>query len=413
MIHFSQLQFIRALGMASIALATTLTSVGNLRGDDASKLSQQSREVLRAIDAGLWGQESLDDEGNVLRACIDRPNGERLEKLARAFPMLNFIYFRTLDGRLAPEDLRSLDDLPNLTGIWFLSPLTDQWAEAFSRFPKLQELHLIVRLGVTERGFSALSSLKNVETLTLSIGYNTFHPTEDEHGAAVLRQFPNVKTLTLLGGSVSSLTLLEVGQHQPLQVLRCGSSQAKLKEADYAPLAQLQHLEEVEIPATALQSIAGLSSLKKVRGLSGITDEEMRCISEWRNLEELVIYGGKQLTDQSLVHLKNATALTTLELGSPMLDGSGLAHLADCKRLRRLKLRRTNFQPQNVRFLTALSGLEYLDLGWTPMNESDNWKVLEALKVLGSLREVEIELSEPDRLRLAAMLPGVLINYLE
>ncbi len=101
MLHFSQLQLIRALGMASIALATTLTSVGNLRGDDTSKLSQQSREVLRAIDAGLWGQESLDDEGNVLRACIDRPNGERLEKLARAFPMLNFIYFRTLDGRLA------------------------------------------------------------------------------------------------------------------------------------------------------------------------------------------------------------------------------------------------------------------------------------------------------------------------
>jgi len=78
MFQLSHLQFNRALSMAAIALATLLTNIGNLRGNDTSKLSQQSREVLRAIDAGLWGQESLDNEGNVLRVCIDRPNSERL-----------------------------------------------------------------------------------------------------------------------------------------------------------------------------------------------------------------------------------------------------------------------------------------------------------------------------------------------
>ena len=36
------------------------------------------------------GDLVLDDEGNVLRVCIDHPNGELLEKLVRTFPMLNF-----------------------------------------------------------------------------------------------------------------------------------------------------------------------------------------------------------------------------------------------------------------------------------------------------------------------------------
>jgi len=412
MFQLSDLQFNRALSMAAIALATLLTNIGNLRGNDTSKLSQQSREVLRAIDAGLWGQESLDNEGNVLRVCIDRPNSERLQKLVRAFPTLTFINFRTLVGSLAPEDLRSLDDLPSLTGIWFLSPLTDQWAEAFSRFPKLQELHLIVRLGITERGFSALASLKNVETLTLSIGYNTFHPSEDEHGAAILRQFPNVKTLALSGGSVSSRTLLEVGQHQQLLVLRCGSSQAKLKEADYAPLAQLRHLEEAELPSAAAPNISTLVSLKRVRGFSDIDNEGLRHLAGLQNLEE-VILSSKHLTDQSLIHLKGATALTTLQLRCPKLDGSGLVYLGGCKQLRRLVLRQANFQPQSVGQLTALTALEYLDLGWTPMGEGENWQSLATLKVLSDLKEVQVELGEPDRVRLSEMLPGVSIYFLE
>lgn len=399
--------------MAAIFLATIITNIGILRGDDTSRLSQQSWDVLRALNAELCGQGALDDEGNVLRVCIDHPNGELLEKLVRTFPMLNFIYFRILDEGLAPEDLQCLDDLPNLTGIWFLSPLTDQWAEAISRFPKLQELHLIVRLGVTERGLSALSALKMVETLTLTIGYERFHAGEDELGAAVLRQFPNVKTLTLSGGSISSQALREVGQHQQLRVLRCGSSQAELNEDDYAPLAKLQQLEEVEIPTAALPSISGLYSLKRVGGLSDLDDEGMRHFSELRNLEELSLPGAIQLTDQSLIHLKNASALTMLQLRSPMLDGSGLEYLSGCKQLRRLLLRQTNFQPQNVRYVTALSALEYLDLGWTPMSDGENWKSLVTLQALKNLKELQIELDESERQQLEKLLPGVSVTFLE
>jgi hypothetical protein len=411
--QFIRLQYIRSSGMIVIAIALIATNAGNLQGDDASRLSAQTSEVLRALDAELWGQESLDDEGNVLRVCIDCPNGERLEKLVRTFPMLKLIFFRKLDESLAPEDIRCLDGLPNLTSIWFLSPLTDRWAEAFSRLQKLQELHLIIRVGVTERGLAALAALKEVETLSLIIGYDAFRAAEDEHGAAVLRQFPNVKRLTLSGSSVSRQTLKEVGQHQPLRVLRCGSARARLKEGDYAPLAQLKHLEEVEVPAVAVKSIAPLHSLKRVYGLSNIDDEGMRHISELRNLEELRLPSANQLTDQSLVHLKNATALTTLELRGLRLDGSGLVHLARCKQLRRLVLRQTNFQPNNAGHLTAFSALEYLDLGWTPMSDGENWQALATLKVLGNLKEVQVELSEPDRLRLGEMLPGVLVNYLE
>lgn len=412
MIQQFHFEFVRALGMVVIAVAAMFTNVQSILGDDTSKLPKHSRETLNAVEAELWGQGSLDDEGHVLRVCIDRPNRERMEKLVKTFRMLQFIYFRNLDEGLAPEDLRCLDDLQRLSGIWLLSPLTDQWAEAISRFPKLQELHLIVRLGVTERGLSALSSLKNVETLTLSIGYNMFNPTEDEQGAAVLRQFPNVKTLTLTGGSVFNRTLLEVGQHQQLQVLRCGSSQAKLNESDFAPLAQLKHLEEAELPSAAAPCIATLVSLKRVHGLSDIDDEGLRHLAGLQNLHELII-SSKHLTDQSLIHLKGATSLTTLQLLCPKIDGSGLVHLAGGKQLRRLVLRQTHFQPDSVGQLTALTALEYLDLGWTPMSDGQNWQSLAALKSLGDLKELQLELSEPDRLRLSEMLPGVSIYFLE
>ena len=405
-------QYMRSLGMAVIAVATLASHVSDLRGD-TSKVSKQSWEVLRAVDAGLCGQESVDDEGSVLSVRIERPNAMRLEKLVKAFPSLDFVYFSGIDESLTPGDIQCLESLPHLKRLWFLSPLTDQWAEALSRFPQLRELHLLVRLGVTERGLFALSGFKDVETLSLGIGFERFLATEDEQGAAVLRQFGNLKVLTLSGASVSRQTLQEVGQHRQLKILRYEANHRNLENDDFAPLSQLQHLEEVEIPTLAVKSIAGLHSLKKVCGLSDINDEGMRHLSELRNLEELCLPGANRITDQSLIHLANATALTTLQLRSPKLDGRGLRHLTGCKQLRRLLLRQTNFQPQNVRHLTALSALEYLDLGWTPMNEGENWKTLAALKVLGNLKALEIELSEPDRLRLGDMLPGVFVNYLE
>lgn len=398
--------------MVLLMLAILATNVGNLRGDDVSKLSQRSLEVLLALDAELWGEESRDDKGNVLKVCIDRANGERLEKLVRTFPKIKLIYFRNMNESLEPEDLRHLAGLPNLTSIWFLSPLTDHWAEALSRFPKLQELYLIVRLGVTERGLSALSALKEVETLSLNIGYEKFHAGEDELGAAVLRQFPKVKTLRVSGASTSREMLREFGHHPHLRVLHCGSSQAKLNEDDYAPLAQLSHLEEAVLPAAAAPSIASLVTLKRVEGFTDIKDEGLRHFSGLRNLEEVTI-ASKHLTDQSLIHLKGAAALTTLHLRCPKISGSGLDYLSGCKQLRRLVLRQTKFQPQNVRYVTVLSALEYLDLGWTPMSDGENWRSLVSLQVLKNLKEVEIELSESDRQQLEKMLPGVSVTYLE
>jgi hypothetical protein len=102
-----------------------------------------------------------------------------------------------------------------------------------------------------------------------------------------------------------------------------------------------------------------------------------------------------------------------LQLRCPQLDGSGLEYLSGCKQLRRLVLRQTKFQPQNVRYVTALNALEYLDLGWTPMSDGENWRSLVSLKALKNLKEVEIELSESDRQQLEKMLPGISVTYLE
>lgn len=412
MFQFTRLQDVRPICMATTAIVIMATTLGHLRGDDTSNLSEQSLEVLQAVEAGLWGQGSLDDEGNVSRVRIKQPNKERLERLVRTFPSLSLVFFDGVDDSLAPEDLKCFESLRHLERLWFLSPLTDEWAMAISRFPKLQELHLSIRLGFTERGFSALSALKEVKTLSLDIGYEKFYATEDELGAAVLRQFPNVKTLTLSGGSVSSRTLLEVGQHLELRAFRFQAVDRRLKNEDFAALSRLKDLEEVVLPAAAAPHIESLDSLKRAHGFTDIRDEGLRHFSGLKSLEEVDL-DSKHLTDQALIHLRGVTALTTLRLHCTKLDGSGLTHLAGCKQLRRLVLRQTNFQPQSVDQLTAFTALEYLDLGWTPMSDGENWQSLSKLKVLRNLKELQVELGEPDRSRLSEALPGVSIYCLE
>lgn len=130
-------------------------------------------------------------------------------------------------------------------------------------------------------------------------------------------------------------------------------------------------------------------------------------------LKHIYLSNNGNLSPQDLRHLRSLSNLESLELYSPKIDGSGFAHLDQLKKLRRLKLRRTNFQPENIRYLATSTGLEDLDLGWTPIGSKRSLDSLKILKELPRLETLQFEGANENQEMFKKILPGVSVYYLE
>jgi len=400
--------------IARMAIAILIaTHTAPTQAGDAINLTRQTWNHLRSVGAELAGQDAVDDQGNILGVRIIRPNGERLEKLTIVCPRLEMVCISGQDGRLTGNNLRCLQSLSRLKRLWLVLPLTDDSAEAISQLRQLQELRIVVmQSGLTEHGLEMLSQLQNVTSLGLQVGYNEFQATEAQCGISVLRQFPRLKDLELSGASISGRTLQAVGDLRGLAGFHLTANTRMVQSDDYRSLRHLKQVKRVTLPAMAAPYISSLDTLVRIDGMNGITDDEMMYLSTLINLEELGLHEA-EITDQSLVSLKNLTSLRTLNIHARNITGSGFVHLDSLNNLRRLILRHTQFHPENVHYLVALSSLEELDFGSTPVSRGENWKSLAKLNGLSRLKEVQVDLNESNRLQLANMLPGVSVTFLE
>ena len=358
------------------------------------------------------GDKRPDGPEVVMGLAIDNANDERLAETVRRFPEIEFVELHEI-GNLSPQGLQYLENLPSLKKLWVLEALTDDYAQAISRLTNLRELNIDIRASpsMSSRGIYALSRLAHLESLSLGVGSNKRDLADDQLGAAVLRQFSEIKNLTLLKAGVSSRTMREVGRMKELKVLAFYSTD--IAASDFRHLRGLTRLESIQgLPGEATVYCESLTSLNSISDLWGITDEGMRHLSGLTNLRQLRITSDK-ITDVSLVHLNGLSKLESLELYSPKIDGSGFAQLDQLKELRRLKLRHTNFQPENIRYLVTLTGLEDLDLGWTPIGSQRSLESLKILKELPRLKMLQFEGANENQEMFQEILPGVAVYYLE
>lgn len=167
------------------------------------------------------------------------------------------------------------------------------------------------------------------------------------------------------------------------------------------------------IPPAVLADLQQLESLKELNlsYCGGISDESLRAIGDLRALESLDLtfcgdigdtglehlrgltslkrlnLSGTAVTDLGLSQLSGLAALEELDLSGSLIrrgaiDGSGLRHLTNLRKLQRLSLYNTFVDDAGLEPIQNLTRLESLDLG-------DTWVSPEGLARLQSLKRLQ------------------------
>lgn len=121
-----------------------------------------------------------------------------------------------------------------------------------------------------------------------------------------------------------------------------------MADADLAGLAKLTALRSLFVggggPRLTRGGVAGhLAGLPELRQLTlslyppGFTDADLVAVGRLRAVEHLTLFGGDELTDAGLAHLRGMTGLKELHLGGvPNAGAAGLAAVADLPNLNHL-----------------------------------------------------------------------------
>ncbi len=132
-------------------------------------------------------------------------------------------------------------------------------------------------------------------------------------------------------------------------------------------------LRDLDISFTAVSG-SGLASFQKPEVLSRlnigncfVTNEALKALAHFRNLEDLSINDNKNVTDLSTVaKLPN---LRKLSVAGTRIDYNGLLPLANCKRLEHLKLSGVKLTPAMVKVVTKLKNLTILEIRGTGIDD--------------------------------------------
>ena len=137
-------------------------------------------------------------------------------------------------------------------------------------------------------------------------------------------------------------------------------------------------------------TIERLKCLPRLRYLdlcgSDITDNQLSCLDELREVRALCLTLDDRITDSGLGHLEGHIALERLDLAHTHITDAGLAHLSKLTHLRVLCLSLTEITDAGLEHLTGLSELSDLDLGGTPITDVG----LCRLKVLTKLKKLRV-----------------------
>ena len=335
----------------------------------------------------------------------------------------DFDYFKN-NTKLAKLDLTSC------------SRLTDAGIAKLKMFKNLKELKLTSCTRLTDKSLDHLAALKNLEVLYIDQCRNlkawdklkafpklrevrVDYTNIDDAGVKVLAQLPNLKTLSLKYCrqlTPAALKSLAAGKAK-IESLNL-SYVRTLKDADLAPLAQMQSLKTLDMSSTVITD-TGMSQLVKIPQLSSlvlsyvqVTDAGLKTLAKKQTLTQLQFYNGqftdaglaeiaklpklkhlelarcRKLTDKGLKVLANMKALEHLNLRSLAIKNAGLESLKDHKTLKQLNISScTSLSMSCASTLATLKALHTLDLS---NNRWVNTTVMRKLKVVPGLKDLNL-----------------------
>jgi Leucine-rich repeat (LRR) protein len=174
----------------------------------------------------------------------------------------------------------------------------------------------------------------------------------------------------------------------------------RFTEASLGPLAELSHLEGLEIAQgdvtdEGFQSLAGLTSLRDLRlSQAQVTDRRLEQLSALSRLNSLTLEKS-EVTDAGLSAVARLRNLRSFEIASGKLHGDGLAQLAGLP-LNSLVVEAEHFDDAGIAAIGKLPHLYYLELRKTPLRSLRlrGLDGLSALDLSGNSSLIAVDLRE-------------------
>lgn len=161
-------------------------------------------------------------------------------------------------------------------------------------------------------------------------------------------------------------------------LLCCSAASAQPVPAEDSPLRKKFdfHIKVVD----GSRRVVGIASRADVP----INDEDLKDLVPFTEATSVSL-NGRKINGTGLKHLAGLTKLDTINLAFTAINSQGFEELAKLKTIRRLDLVNTDYQPEDLKTLTALADLEMLWLGQCFACEDEDYKVLGAFKKLRGL----------------------------
>ena len=251
-----------------------------------------------------------------------------------------------LPSTVADEGLAYVAELKGLKRLWACTDgkgrLSDTGLDHISRLPELEHLSISGGEGITDKGLGYLARLPRLAKLHVMT-------TSDKVTGAGLAHLAGMESLTELDISLHlrnpPLTVSGVSQLNALTSLQKLNVYGVSRDDSALDLSALTQLEELSVSVGResdqmrdedLACLAGLTKLRWLQGVRGISDAGMAHLAGLNRLERLNI-GGPGLTDTGLQYLRGMSMLESLTIDG-IFSEEGLVHLEGLTSLRRLAI---------------------------------------------------------------------------
>lgn len=229
-----------------------------------------------------------------------------------------------------------------------------------------------------------LSGVKAIQLAAKCPALNTINLSDcpdlkDEDIQRLVEQCPNIQKL-LISDSIhlTEKALKSISQLKSLKILE---------------------LKNLSLPNRGFECLNAMSNLTSLtlNGLDQLTDESLSFLPALSNLQYLGISRCPGVTDEGLKNLRSLKNLVSLDLSWNRYTGGGFANLSGLTELKQINLSNSkrlrdrglihfkglanlisldlthckNLNEQGLTFLTSLTGLSLLKLGWCALNNND------------------------------------------
>lgn len=257
---------------------------------------------------------------------------------------------RQLIDRVDPEPLFS-SELWNIHS--FTLPKEAQYVDDLTKLSYMQSLEIEGQTFDSLRFLTSLTELTELKLIDCRIQTDEL---------AIIASLPKLKSLTLSGCSLSTISGLEKAQN--LECLNLSNNTIRNLE----PLSQLVKLKEIDLNHNALTGLNMLSSLTNLEKLD-VSYNSLTSLAPIATCTKLKSLAANHNDIPSLGAIDNLPALTYLSLNDN--DLSDVSALANCTTLTELHI--ASNEIEDITMLSALTKLEVFDFSYNKVEKIPAW----------------------------------------